>query len=100
MKNYLIKKDFTRWINCPTVAYHGWHGLQSKNADDAFLDFETVISAIPWYEGLRYGLQSADQYRRILNPMDGVPMLDFGWSIQPKIHRQFIELTAFLLKAG
>ncbi|MGB0744559.1 MAG: DUF2779 domain-containing protein [Opitutales bacterium] len=39
MKNYLTKKDFTRWTNCPTAAYHGWHGLKSNTEDDAFLKF-------------------------------------------------------------
>jgi len=39
MKHYLNKADFTRWMTCPTSAYHGWQGLKSKNEDDAFLRF-------------------------------------------------------------
>ena len=36
---HLTKTDFTRWMNCPTAAHYGWSGLESKNDNDAFLDF-------------------------------------------------------------
>lgn len=39
MKNYLTKKDFARWMYCPTAARYGWEGLKSKTEDDAFLKF-------------------------------------------------------------
>lgn len=39
MKAHLTKKDFARWMTCPTAAYHGWQGLKSKTEDDPFLKF-------------------------------------------------------------
>jgi hypothetical protein len=41
MKHYLTKKDFARWMNCPTAAYHSRDGLKSKTEDDAFLKYLT-----------------------------------------------------------
>jgi len=39
MQKYLSKNDFSRWMKCPTAAYYGWSGLESKNESDAFLRY-------------------------------------------------------------
>lgn len=39
MQKHLSKADFFRWITCPASAYYGWSGFQSKNDNDAFLQF-------------------------------------------------------------
>jgi CRISPR/Cas system-associated exonuclease Cas4 (RecB family) len=39
MQKHLSKTDFSRWMTCPTAAYYGWSGLESKNDNDTFLHF-------------------------------------------------------------